>query len=209
MAVSNTYTLERTYGSRIVVQGSGFPAQQRDDRFQLVPRRRRRGPAGSAPTPTPLRPASACSSSQTPTIVARDGKVVLITGSPGSRTIINTVLNIVVNVIDFDMDVRAAVDAPRLHHQWFPDELRFEGPHDYEAAVAQLRAMGHKVRWRAGRATPTPSSSTPRPGRMSERPTNASTARRRGSDRPWVRIPILALPRQDRNPDPRPAPTRL
>ena len=77
--------------------------------------------------------------------MARDGKVVLITGSPGSRTIINTVLCVVVNVIDFDMDIRAAVDAPRLHHPWFPDEARFEGIGDYPEAVAKLKAMGHKV----------------------------------------------------------------
>jgi len=51
-----------------------------------------------------------------------------------------------VNVIDFDMDIRAAVDAPRLNHQWFPDEVRFEGVSDYPDAVAKLRAMGHKVR---------------------------------------------------------------
>jgi gamma-glutamyltranspeptidase/glutathione hydrolase len=84
-------------------------------------------------------------SSQTPTIVARGGKVLLITGSPGSRTIINTVLNVVINVIDFGMDARAAVDAPRLHHQWFPDEVRFEGASEHEDAVERLQAMGHKV----------------------------------------------------------------
>ena len=69
----------------------------------------------------------------------------LITGSPGSRTIINTVLCIVVNVLDFDMDIRAAVDAPRLHHQWFPDEVRFEGTSEYPEAVEKLQAMGHTV----------------------------------------------------------------
>ncbi len=84
-------------------------------------------------------------SSQTPTIMAKDGKVVLVTGSPGSRTIINTVLCVVVNVVDFDMDIRAAVDAPRLHHPWFPDEVRFEGTSDYPETVAKLREMGHKV----------------------------------------------------------------
>jgi gamma-glutamyltranspeptidase/glutathione hydrolase len=52
---------------------------------------------------------------------------------------------VVVNVIDFDMDARKAVDAPRLHHQWFPDELFFEGTHDHAAAVAKLRALGHEV----------------------------------------------------------------
>jgi gamma-glutamyltranspeptidase/glutathione hydrolase len=84
-------------------------------------------------------------SSQTPTIVARNGKVVLITGSPGSRTIINTVLGIIINVIDFDMSIREAVDAPRLHHQWFPDRARFEGVGRYAPIVARLRRMGHQV----------------------------------------------------------------
>jgi gamma-glutamyltranspeptidase/glutathione hydrolase len=78
-------------------------------------------------------------------VVAKDGKVLLVTGSPGSRTIINTVLGIVVNVIDFEMDIRAAVDAPRLHHQWFPDVVRFEGIAEHAELVKQLRAMGHKV----------------------------------------------------------------
>jgi gamma-glutamyltranspeptidase/glutathione hydrolase len=95
--------------------------------------------------PNQIAPAKRMLSSQTPTIVAKNGKVVLITGSPGSRTIINTSLQIVVNVIDFDMDIRAAVDAPRLHHPWFPDVARFEGTTEYEAAVKKLREMGHCV----------------------------------------------------------------
>jgi gamma-glutamyltranspeptidase/glutathione hydrolase len=71
--------------------------------------------------------------------------VLLVTGSPGSRTIINTSLCIVLNVIEFDMDIRAAVDAPRLHQQWFPDEVRFEGTADHRDAVEKLRSMGHQV----------------------------------------------------------------
>jgi gamma-glutamyltranspeptidase/glutathione hydrolase len=85
-------------------------------------------------------------SSQTPTILARNGKAVLITGSPGSRTIINTVLCMVLNVVDFDMDIAAAVDAPRLHHQWFPDQTRFEGTSRYADTVKKLQEMGHTVR---------------------------------------------------------------
>ena len=82
----------------------------------------------------------------TPTVVARDGKVVLVTGSPGSRTIINTVLCVVVNVIDFDMDARSAVDAPRMHHQWFPDEVTFRGHgRSIADAVKRLKEMGHTV----------------------------------------------------------------
>jgi gamma-glutamyltranspeptidase/glutathione hydrolase len=84
-------------------------------------------------------------SSQTPTILAKNGKAFLVTGSPGSRTIINTVLNIVVNVVDYGMPPGQAVDAPRLHHQWFPDEVRFEGTGAYPESVAALRAMGHQV----------------------------------------------------------------
>src|SRR5207253_5573812 len=98
--------------------------------------------------PNQIEPRKRMLSSQTPTIVAKDGKVVLITGSPGSRTIINTVLCVIVNVIDFGMDVQRAVDAPRQHHAWFPDELTLEGGAGHDAAVAKLRAMGHKVRWR-------------------------------------------------------------
>jgi len=103
----------------------------------------RKGAIGTAPNL--IAPGKRMLSSQTPTIVARDGKVLLVTGSPGSRTIINTVLCILVNVLDFDMDIAAAVSAPRLHHQWFPDEIRFEGAAEYPEAVRALRHMGHRV----------------------------------------------------------------
>jgi gamma-glutamyltranspeptidase/glutathione hydrolase len=84
-------------------------------------------------------------SSMSPTLVLKDGKPYLITGSPGGRTIINTVLCVVVNTIDFDMPVQQAVDAPRLHHQWFPDAARFEGVKEHPELVAKLKAMGHTV----------------------------------------------------------------
>jgi gamma-glutamyltranspeptidase/glutathione hydrolase len=144
MAVSNTYTLERSYGSRIVVRGAGFLLNNEMIDFNWFPGQTDRdGTIGTLPNQ--IEPRKRMLSSQTPTIVARDGKVVLVTGSPGSRTIINTVLQVVIGVIDFGMDARQAVDAPRLHHQWFPDELRFEGTHEHAAAVARLRALGHKV----------------------------------------------------------------
>jgi gamma-glutamyltranspeptidase/glutathione hydrolase len=83
----------------------------------------------------------------TPTIVTRGGRVVLITGSPGGRTIINTVLDVVLNVTAFDMDVRSAVDAPRMHHQWLPDVVSLEEhTPDAERTAAGLRQMGHTVR---------------------------------------------------------------
>jgi gamma-glutamyltranspeptidase/glutathione hydrolase len=144
MAVANTYTLERSYGSRVVVHGAGFVLNNEMIDFNWRPGTTdRHGTIGT--TANQIAPRKRMLSSQTPTIVAKDGKAVLITGSPGSRTIINTVLCVVVNVIDFDMDIRAAVDAPRLHHQWFPDEARFEGTSQFPAAVERLRAMGHRV----------------------------------------------------------------
>jgi Gamma-glutamyltransferase len=86
-------------------------------------------------------------SSQSPVIVTRDGKVLLVTGSPGGRTIINTVMNVVLNVLEFEMPLDQAVSAPRMHHQWLPDLLRFEGAADpqYREALDTLRAMGHNV----------------------------------------------------------------
>jgi gamma-glutamyltranspeptidase / glutathione hydrolase len=144
MAVSNTYTLEHMYGSRIMVKGAGVLLNNEMGDFNWLPGvTNTKGQIGTAANQ--IAPGKRMLSSQCPTIVARDGKVLLVTGSPGSRTIINTVLCVLVNVIDFDMDVRAAVDAPRLHHAWFPDEARFEGIQDYPDTVKRLRAMGHVI----------------------------------------------------------------
>jgi gamma-glutamyltranspeptidase/glutathione hydrolase len=144
MAVANTYTLEHSYGSRVVVKGAGFLLNNEMYDFNWHPGVTDRD-GGIGTDPNLIAPGKRMLSSQTPTVVAKDGKVVLVTGSPGSRTIINTVLCVVVNVLDFDMDVREAVDAPRLHHQWFPDAVRFEGTRDYPEAVKTLEKMGHKV----------------------------------------------------------------
>ena len=144
MAVSTTTTLERSYGSRIVVRGAGFLLNNEMMDFNWFPGQTRRD--GVIGTEANLvAPGKRMLSSMTPTVVARAGRVFLVTGSPGSRSIINTVANVLVNAIDFRMDARRAVDAPRLHHQWFPDELHFEGLADHEAAVTALRAMGHRV----------------------------------------------------------------
>lgn len=144
MGVANTYTLERSYGSRIVVKGAGFVLNNEMIDFNWRPGVTTRG--GRIGTePNQIAPHKRMLSSQTPTIVAKNGKVVLLTGSPGSRTIINTVLCMVVNVIDFDMDIRSAVDAPRLHNQWFPDETSFEGCRKYPDAVSRLCKMGHSI----------------------------------------------------------------
>ena len=82
-------------------------------------------------------------SSMSPTIVLKDGKPVLVTGSPGGSRIISAVLQVVVDVLDYKMDVAAAVAAPRVHHQWMPDEVRVERGFP-EEALAELRAKGHR-----------------------------------------------------------------
>jgi gamma-glutamyltranspeptidase / glutathione hydrolase len=85
-------------------------------------------------------------SSMTPTMVTRNGKVVLITGSPGGRTIINTVLTIVLGVTEYGLTGREAVDLPRMHQQWLPDTVSIEqGGGPAETVLAALRAMGHTV----------------------------------------------------------------
>src|SRR5262249_19188378 len=144
MAVANTTTLERSYGSRVVVRGAGFILNDEMIDFNWQPGvTDRKGTIGT--DANLVAPGKRVLSSQTPTVVPKDGKVRWIAGSPGSRTIINTVLCVVVNTVDFDMDIRSAVDAPRMHHQWFPDEVRFEGTSDYPEAVKKLKAMGHTV----------------------------------------------------------------
>jgi gamma-glutamyltranspeptidase/glutathione hydrolase len=147
MAVANTYTLEQNYGSKVVVKGAGFLLNDEMLDFNRRPGFTDRKGAIGTPANV-IAPGKRMLSSQTPTIVAKDGKVVLVTGSPGGRTIINTVLCVLVNVLEYDMDLRSAVDAPRLDHEWFPDETSFEGVKAHPAAVAQLRRMGHTVVFR-------------------------------------------------------------
>jgi gamma-glutamyltranspeptidase/glutathione hydrolase len=144
MAVANTYTLEHSYGARVVVRGAGFLLNNEMGDFNANPGVTTRA-GGIGTEANQVAPGKRMLSSQTPTIVTKGGKVVLITGSPGGRTIINTALCVVVNVVDFGMTVREAVDAPRLHHQWFPDRLRFEGVSRFPEAVGRLRQMGHRV----------------------------------------------------------------
>jgi gamma-glutamyltranspeptidase / glutathione hydrolase len=144
MAVSTTTTLEGGYGSRVVVKGAGFLLNNEMGDFNKNP-----GVTladGTVGTPANLiDPGKRMLSSMTPTIVSKGGKVVLITGSPGGRTIINTVFGVVLAVTEFGMNVRAAVDAPRLNHQWMPDTVGIERAGATEELLLKLRAMGHRV----------------------------------------------------------------
>jgi gamma-glutamyltranspeptidase/glutathione hydrolase len=127
-----------------VVRGSGYVLNNEMTDFNPRPGYTSRdGKIGTKPNQ--VEPGKRMLSSMTPALVLKGGKPVLVTGSPGGRTIINTVLCVVVNVIDFDMPAREAVDAPRLHHQWLPDAARMERLGEHPELVAKLRAMGHTV----------------------------------------------------------------
>ena len=150
MAVANTYTLEWGYGSAVVARGTGFLLNNEMGDFNKQPgTTTTSGDIGTAANL--IAPGKRMLSSMTPTLITRNGRVVLITGSPGGRTIINTVLDVVLNVTEFGMNVRDAVDAARMHHQWLPDEVFLERhTPDAEAVAARLREMGHAVRVRGG-----------------------------------------------------------
>ncbi len=144
MAVSVTYTLEAGYGSKIVVPGAGFLLNNEMGDFN--PRPGLTTALGLIGTePNLARPEKRMLSSMTPSILARDGELVAVIGSPGGRTIINTVLLMVLNIVDFQMPIAQAVAAPRLHHQWLPDNVRIEADGISETAAEQLRQMGYDV----------------------------------------------------------------
>jgi len=147
MAVSVTYTLEAGYGSGIVVPGAGFLLNNEMGDFNAGPGLTdERGLIGTEPNLA--RPEQRMLSSMTPSILARDGQLVAVIGSPGGRTIINTVLQVMLNVIDFGMDIQEAVNAPRIHHQWLPDRINVEEGGTSEFTLEGLRAMGYWVEMR-------------------------------------------------------------
>ncbi len=142
-AVSLTTTLNRSYGNRIVVPGTGMLLNNEMDDFAAKPDTPNSyGLVGRAANE--IEPGKRMLSSMTPTIVTRDGELVLVTGSPGGSTIINTVLQVVVNVIDHGMNVQSAVTSPRIHHQWMPEIVRFEIGAVNDEAVEVLRGRGHR-----------------------------------------------------------------
>ncbi|HEV8409353.1 MAG TPA: gamma-glutamyltransferase [Gemmatimonadaceae bacterium] len=145
MAVSVTYTLEAGYGVGAVVPGAGFLLNNQMGDFNGKPGLTdTTGLIGTAANVA--MPAKRMLSSMAPSIIARDGKLVAVVGSPGGRTIINTVLEVVLNVIDFGMPIQAAVTAPRFHHQWLPDVISVEKDGLPPATVKALQAMGHAVK---------------------------------------------------------------
>ncbi|MEX2570028.1 MAG: gamma-glutamyltransferase, partial [Gemmatimonadota bacterium] len=148
MAVSVTYTLEGGYGSAVVASGTGFLLNNEMGDFNRVPGLT--NASGSVGTPpNRIAPEKRMLSSMTPAIVSRDGQVVLITGSPGGRSIPSTVLSVVLGFMEFERNGREAVDGPRINHQWMPDRGSVETdatPVIPQATIDALTAMGHEVR---------------------------------------------------------------
>lgn len=143
-AVALTYTLEYSYGSGIVVPGGGFLLNNEMGDFN--PARGLTNADGLVGTePNLTQPGKRMLSSMTPTILTRDGKVFMVTGSPGGRTIINTVLQTIVNVVDYEMNAQQAVDAGRIHHQWLPDQIRHEKYALAHDVKKRLKQLGHAL----------------------------------------------------------------
>src|ERR1035441_9320490 len=142
-AVSVTTTLNDSFGSRVTADGLGFLLNDEMDDFaakQGVPNAYGliQGPANAiGPGKRPL-------SAMTPTIVLKDGKLLLVIGSPGGPTIITTVANVLMGVVDFSLDIQEAVNAPRFHHQWLPDEILVEDRLSPDT-MNVLRSKGHKL----------------------------------------------------------------
>jgi len=142
-AAAMTYTLNGGYGSGVTVPGLGFLLNNEMDDFAVKP---------GVPNmfgliqgeSNAIMPGKRPLSSMTPTIVIKDGKVFLVVGAPGGSRIISAVLQVILNVIDFGMNMQDAIDAPRIHHQWMPDRLDFEKGISPDT-LALLKARGHTI----------------------------------------------------------------
>jgi gamma-glutamyltranspeptidase/glutathione hydrolase len=144
-AVSMTYTLEQGYGVKIVVPGAGFLLNNEMGDFNAGPELTdEKGLIGTKPNLA--EPGKRMLSSMAPTILAKDGKLFMVTGSPGGRTIINTVLETIVDAVDFGMNAQEAVDAARFHHQWLPDVINYERFGFSPDTIKELQRRGHTLR---------------------------------------------------------------
>jgi len=143
-AVAMTYTLEQSYGVKIVVPGAGFLLNNEMGDFNAAPgMTTAEGLIGT--DPNLAAPGKRMLSSMSPTILAKDGKLFMVTGSPGGRTIINTVLETIVDVVDYGMNAQQAVDAARFHHQWLPDKIQYEKFGFSPDTIAALERRGHTL----------------------------------------------------------------
>jgi gamma-glutamyltranspeptidase/glutathione hydrolase len=147
-----TYTLEGGFGSKIVVTGGGFLLNNEMGDFNANPGVTT--PEGLIGTPPNVAmPGKRMLSSMSPTILAKDGKLFMVTGSPGGRTIPNTVLCTILAVVDFGMNAQEAVDAGRIHNQWLPDRTSYERNVFSPDTIAELERRGHTLQSGGGQGT--------------------------------------------------------
>ncbi|MGD1005813.1 MAG: gamma-glutamyltransferase [Ignavibacteriaceae bacterium] len=142
-AVSNTYTINSAYGSRIVVDGAGFLLNnEMDDFSSKIGAANQFGLIGSISNS--IEPGKRPLSSMTPTIVLKNDKPYIIVGSPGGSRIITVVLQVIINCLDFGMNIQDAIDAPRIHHQWIPDKIYYENFSLIKDTKENLEKTGYK-----------------------------------------------------------------
>ncbi|HKI78682.1 MAG TPA: gamma-glutamyltransferase [Ignavibacteriaceae bacterium] len=142
-AVSTTTTINSTFGSKVVVEGAGFLLNNEMDDFSVKPGVPNQfGLLGSEANS--IEPEKRMLSSMTPTIVLKDDKPYIVVGSPGGSKIITTVLQVILNCIDFKMNIQQAIDLPRIHDQWYPDELYYERFAFSDDTYNILEKMGYK-----------------------------------------------------------------
>ncbi|MGB5893109.1 MAG: gamma-glutamyltransferase [Ignavibacteriaceae bacterium] len=143
-AVGTTTTINSGFGSGIVVKSAGFLLNNEMDDFSSKPGTMNQfGLLGTEANS--IQPEKRMLSSMTPTIVLKDGEPYIIIGSPGGSTIITVVLQVILNCIDFDMNIREAIEKPRIHHQWLPDTLYYERRALNEEVKKELAEMGYAL----------------------------------------------------------------
>jgi len=147
MPVSTTTTLNNTFGNSIVVTGAGFLLNNQMDDFSVKPGfPNMYGLVGGEANS--IQPGKRMLSSMTPTIVEKENKLFLVVGSPGGSTISTTVFQIIVNILDFGMNVQDAVNAGRFHHQWLPDYISYERKSIDSTTLKKLEFIGHILKVR-------------------------------------------------------------
>jgi gamma-glutamyltranspeptidase / glutathione hydrolase len=143
-AVAVTYTINGSFGAAVIAPATGFFLNNEMDDFTVKPGAPNlyglvQGEANAiAPGKRPL-------SSMSPTLIEKDGRIFLVLGSPGGSRIVSTVLETIINIVDYGMGPQEAVDAPRLHHQWWPDEVAYERSGLPPDTIAALAGMGYKL----------------------------------------------------------------
>jgi gamma-glutamyltranspeptidase/glutathione hydrolase len=141
-AVSTTTTINSSFGSKVVVDGAGFLLNNEMDDFSSKPGEPNQfGLIGSEANK--IEPGKRMQSSMSPTIILKDDKAFMLIGSPGGSTISTVVLQVILNVLDFGMDIQQAIDMPRIHHQWLPDEINYEKFGLSLDVIQSLQNRGH------------------------------------------------------------------